>query len=246
MSVLVGLDVGTGGARAVAETSPGRWSPRPLQSTRYKARVQAGQSRTPQTGGREPERRSGGSPPKREVAGIGLTGQMHGSVFLDSSDGVIRPALLWNDQRTYSAVRRDNAGSRRRTPDLHRGQPRADGLPGSQDLSGSATKSRRTSAGLPPRAPAKRLREATGSPASTPRTPRTRRAPCSSTCAPATGRVRSWTLWRSRTNGCPKSTRGPRTRALSVRTWREELGLPAASPSPPAAATTRRRPSGQA
>ncbi|MDQ3752326.1 MAG: xylulokinase [Actinomycetota bacterium] len=35
-----------------------------------------------------------------EVAGIGLTGQMHGSVFLDEHDDVIRPALLWNDQRT--------------------------------------------------------------------------------------------------------------------------------------------------
>ncbi len=31
---------------------------------------------------------------------IGLTGQMHGSVFLDGSDEVIRPAILWNDQRT--------------------------------------------------------------------------------------------------------------------------------------------------
>ena len=37
-----------------------------------------------------------------EVAGIGLTGQMHGSVFLDDSDRVIRPALLWNDQRTQA------------------------------------------------------------------------------------------------------------------------------------------------
>lgn len=31
---------------------------------------------------------------------IGLTGQMHGSVFLDKDGQVIRPALLWNDQRT--------------------------------------------------------------------------------------------------------------------------------------------------
>src|SRR5205807_6357349 len=36
-----------------------------------------------------------------DVAALGLTGQMHGSVFLDSSDRVIRPALLWNDQRTH-------------------------------------------------------------------------------------------------------------------------------------------------
>jgi len=34
------------------------------------------------------------------VAGIGLTGQMHGSVFLDRDGSAIRPALLWNDQRT--------------------------------------------------------------------------------------------------------------------------------------------------
>jgi xylulokinase len=35
-----------------------------------------------------------------EPAGIGLSGQMHGLVALDSSDDVIRPAILWNDQRT--------------------------------------------------------------------------------------------------------------------------------------------------
>jgi xylulokinase len=35
-----------------------------------------------------------------EPGGIGLSGQMHGLVALDSSDQVLRPALLWNDQRT--------------------------------------------------------------------------------------------------------------------------------------------------
>lgn len=34
------------------------------------------------------------------VKAIGLSGQMHGSVFLDKKDQVIRNALLWNDQRT--------------------------------------------------------------------------------------------------------------------------------------------------
>lgn len=33
------------------------------------------------------------------VEGVGLTGQMHGLVLLDESD-VLRPAILWNDQRT--------------------------------------------------------------------------------------------------------------------------------------------------
>jgi xylulokinase len=35
-----------------------------------------------------------------KVEGIGLSGQMHGLVALDSADRVLRPALLWNDQRT--------------------------------------------------------------------------------------------------------------------------------------------------
>jgi xylulokinase len=35
-----------------------------------------------------------------DITGIGLSGQMHGSVFLGSGEKPLRPALLWNDQRT--------------------------------------------------------------------------------------------------------------------------------------------------
>ena len=35
-----------------------------------------------------------------EIRGIGLTGQMHGLALLDSDDQILRPAILWNDQRT--------------------------------------------------------------------------------------------------------------------------------------------------
>jgi xylulokinase len=35
-----------------------------------------------------------------DVSGIGLSGQMHGSVFLGEGPKALRPALLWNDQRT--------------------------------------------------------------------------------------------------------------------------------------------------
>ena len=35
-----------------------------------------------------------------EVKGLGLSGQMHGTVFLDGKNAVLRPAILWCDQRT--------------------------------------------------------------------------------------------------------------------------------------------------
>jgi len=35
-----------------------------------------------------------------DVKGVGLTGQMHGLVLLDRGGKVLRPAILWNDQRT--------------------------------------------------------------------------------------------------------------------------------------------------
>lgn len=39
-----------------------------------------------------------------DVTGIGLSGQMHGLTLLDSSDAVIRPALIWCDQRSQEQV----------------------------------------------------------------------------------------------------------------------------------------------
>lgn len=37
-----------------------------------------------------------------DIVAIGLTGQMHGLVMLDQSGEVLRPAILWNDQRTQA------------------------------------------------------------------------------------------------------------------------------------------------
>jgi xylulokinase len=38
-----------------------------------------------------------------DIMAVGLTGQMHGAVLLDERDEVLRPAILWNDQRTAGA-----------------------------------------------------------------------------------------------------------------------------------------------
>lgn len=105
MPYLLGLDVGTSGAKAVLIADDGRivatateeyplHTPQPLWSEQDPADWWRGS--------RESVRRvvaaSGVAP--EEIAGLGLTGQMHGAVFLDDSDRVIRPALLWNDGRT--------------------------------------------------------------------------------------------------------------------------------------------------
>lgn len=40
----------------------------------------------------------------KDVGGIGLSGQMHGLTLLDAADQVIRPALIWCDQRSQTQV----------------------------------------------------------------------------------------------------------------------------------------------
>jgi xylulokinase len=103
MRALIGLDVGTSGARALA-IDAGTGELIAEASAEYELL-------TPKPGWTEQRPEDWWEGSKRaiaevtskidgEVAGLGLTGQMHGSVFLDENDEVIRPALLWNDQRT--------------------------------------------------------------------------------------------------------------------------------------------------
>lgn len=104
MTVLLGIDVGTTGARVVgvevggevvADASEGYplAAPRPGWAEQDPADWWAATHRALEKVIGELD---------DEVAGVGLTGQMHGSVFLDEHDAVIRPALLWNDQRTQA------------------------------------------------------------------------------------------------------------------------------------------------
>ncbi len=100
---LIGLDIGTGGTKGLLVSPDGSvlarafaeyplHTPRPGWSEQrpedwWKAAV---------TVLRELAHEADG----RRIVGIGLTGQMHGSVFLDERGRSIRPALLWNDART--------------------------------------------------------------------------------------------------------------------------------------------------
>ena len=105
MGLVLGIDVSTtatkailmrpdGAVRGVASASYGYDTPRPLWSEQdprlwWDGAVAAVRGVLADDG-------TAGS----EVEAVGLTGQMHGSVLLDQEGAVVRPAILWNDQRT--------------------------------------------------------------------------------------------------------------------------------------------------
>ena len=110
MTYWLGLDVGTGGTRVLLVDESGRvhhacTAPhedmrmeRPLWAEQrpenwWDAARQAIRGVLSQAG-------AGG----QDVRGIGLSGQMHGLVILDDSSRVIRPALIWCDQRSQPQV----------------------------------------------------------------------------------------------------------------------------------------------
>lgn len=107
MPVLIGIDIGTSGTKTIMLDSGGRiiaraveeyplYSPHPLWSEQNPQDWWAASCSSI----RSVLKQSGIDP--REIKGVGLSGQMHGSVFLDERDEVIRPAILWNDQRTQA------------------------------------------------------------------------------------------------------------------------------------------------
>ncbi len=103
MTALFGIDVGTSATKGVAIDPDGTVIARaeaeyPLSTPR------AGWSeQDPEDWSRATEKvLSGLTDEAGEAAGIGLSGQMHGLVALDAHDTVLRPAILWNDQRTQA------------------------------------------------------------------------------------------------------------------------------------------------
>ena len=102
---LLGIDVGTGGTRAVVIDENG--------SVVASATAEHAPFASPQTGWAEQEPRDWWRATKEavrgvlsktasadEIACVGFSGQMHGAVLLDEDEEVLRPALIWCDQRT--------------------------------------------------------------------------------------------------------------------------------------------------
>lgn len=109
MAIVIGVDVGTSGTKAVAVDRSGQvlatvtveyplLTPKPDWAEQnpadWKAAAFEALARLAKTPGIK----------AADVKGIGLTGQMHGSVFLDGEGKVLRNALLWCDQRTARQV----------------------------------------------------------------------------------------------------------------------------------------------
>lgn len=106
----LGIDVGTGGSRALLVDAAGRVQysftsaheemhmERPLWAEQHPDDWW----RASQAAVRGVLHAAGVNGPA--IRGIGLTGQMHGLVMLDESGKVIRPALIWCDQRSQTQV----------------------------------------------------------------------------------------------------------------------------------------------
>ena len=98
MTALVGLDVGTTGVKAIAISPSGEVLARAEEEYPLSTPRPGWAEQDPEDWWRATERALAAL--WVEPAGIGLSGQMHGLVALDSADRVLRPAILWNDQRT--------------------------------------------------------------------------------------------------------------------------------------------------
>ena len=101
--VAIGLDVGTSGAKGLAVAPDGAVVARAERAYPLSTPRPGWAEQDPEDWWRasvavlDELQAAAGTP-----AGIGLSGQMHGLVALDGADRVLRPAILWNDQRTVA------------------------------------------------------------------------------------------------------------------------------------------------
>lgn len=95
---LVGIDVGTTGVKAIAVSPDGEVVASSEEGYPLSTPHPGWSEQDPDDWLRASEKALGSLGVERR--GLGFSGQMHGLVCLDERDRVIRPAILWNDQRT--------------------------------------------------------------------------------------------------------------------------------------------------
>jgi xylulokinase len=103
---VLGIDVGTGGTRAVVMADDGRIvasateEHEPFASPKIGWAEQRPEDWWRAAGIAVRKALAAGKLKGEQVACVGFSGQMHGAVMLDSSDEPVRPALIWCDVRT--------------------------------------------------------------------------------------------------------------------------------------------------
>src|SRR6202163_3147577 len=108
MNYVMGIDVGTGGTRAVLTGREGEIISSatcehvPFASPKIGWAEQDPQDWYQATGLAIRQAISAAGINSSDIAAVGLAGQMHGAVLLDENDQVLRPALIWCDQRTQA------------------------------------------------------------------------------------------------------------------------------------------------
>lgn len=108
MDYVLGIDVGTGGTRAVLVARDGRVISSATSEHAHFASPKIGWAEQDPhdwfraTGSAISEAIRTGGVNSSEISAIGLAGQMHGAVLLDEKDEVLRPSLIWCDQRTQA------------------------------------------------------------------------------------------------------------------------------------------------
>ncbi len=98
MTTLVGLDVGTTGVKAVAISPDGEVLATDEEQYALSTPEPGWAEQDPEDWWRAAEAVLARLP--FDEIRLGYSGQMHGLVCLDEADRVLRPAILWNDQRT--------------------------------------------------------------------------------------------------------------------------------------------------
>jgi xylulokinase len=98
VTTLVGLDVGTTGVKALALSPEGEVVARAEEGYGLSTPRPGWAEQDPEEWVRAAEAALGRLGASGEP--VGLSGQMHGLVALDAGQRVLRPAILWNDQRT--------------------------------------------------------------------------------------------------------------------------------------------------
>ncbi len=102
----LGMDVGTGGTRAVVVNAAGKlMGSASCDHAPFRAEHPGWAEQDPEDWWRAAKEAIKGAlaatpEPKEPIAAIALTGQMHGAVMLDEKGAVLRPALIWCDTRT--------------------------------------------------------------------------------------------------------------------------------------------------